>query len=395
MSDIRRVVVVSQFSIPSQFKLFHCYSIGPMTKVSSTTEDNATDQPFSPDQALPPVEVPTAGFILQLFVIPAIIVVIIATVWLLFSWVAHLGSSPEKLVQDLVRGGDHRWQTAWNLAKELQKPGNASFRQNQELASRLATLLQDTLEVPYPTGNSPQDQSERKSAIQSRVFLCRALGEFELSLVIPALAAAAKREDYVAQSADDFGDIYVRQSAIEAIAVLAQNFKLTEQIQVEEIRSAVYAAASERSDSSTDGGGRDKLRSAAAYALGVMGDKRDLDRLAIMCQDSVTNVRYNSATGLARHGDIRSLETLLEMIDLDQTQAVRREREESGREWKRNSIIINGLRASEQLVHANPTADLDQLESAIERLLNGNANGRLQAQARRALEQFNHQKTQQ
>ena len=194
-----------------------------MTKVSSTTEDNATEHPFSPNDTLPPVEVPTAGFILQLFIIPAIIVVIIATVWLLFSWVAHLGSSPEKLVQDLVRGGDHSWQTAWNLAKELQKPGNAGFRQNQELASRLATLLQDTLEVPYPTGNSPQDQSERKAAIQSRVFLCRALGEFELSLVIPALAAAAKREDYVAQSADDFGDNYVRQSAIEAIAVLAQN----------------------------------------------------------------------------------------------------------------------------------------------------------------------------
>ena len=366
-----------------------------MTKVSSTTEDNATEQPFSPNETLPPVEVPTAGFILQLFIIPAIIVVIIATVWLLFSWVAHLGSSPEKLVQDLVRGGDHSWQTAWNLAKELQKPGNAGFRQNQELASRLATLLQDTLEVPYPTGNSPQDQSERKAAIQSRVFLCRALGEFELSLVIPALAAAAKREDYVAQSADDFGDNYVRQSAIEAIAVLAQNVKLMEQIRVEAVRSALYVAASEQSESTTHWEGRDKLRSAAAYTLGVMGDKRDLDRLAIMCQDAVANVRYNAATGLARHGDVRSLETLLEMIDLDQSQAVQHEREELGKEWKRNSIIINGLRASEQLVRANPTTDLDQLETAIQSLLNGNANGRLQAQARRALEQFNHLKTQQ
>ena len=108
----------------------------------------------------------------------------------------------------------------------------------------------------------------------------------------------------------------------------------------------------------------------------------------MMCEDAVTNVRYNAATGMARHGDARSMEILIEMVDRDQSQAVDGEREESAREWKRNSVILNGLRASEQLARANQTADLEKLQMAVQSLLKTGTNGHLQAAARRTLEQF-------
>jgi hypothetical protein len=37
---------------------------------------------------LPPVEPPTAGFIVQLFVLPAVIVAVVIVVWLLFGKLA-------------------------------------------------------------------------------------------------------------------------------------------------------------------------------------------------------------------------------------------------------------------------------------------------------------------
>ena len=59
--------------------------------------------PLSPNDALPPVEPPSAGFIVQLFVIPAVIVAIIIIVWATFNWLAHMGSDPRAHVEALKR----------------------------------------------------------------------------------------------------------------------------------------------------------------------------------------------------------------------------------------------------------------------------------------------------
>ena len=58
----------------------------------------------SPDSALPPVEAPTASFVLQLFLIPLLIVSIVVLLWLVFSWMAHLGrDNPGALLKRLRR----------------------------------------------------------------------------------------------------------------------------------------------------------------------------------------------------------------------------------------------------------------------------------------------------
>ena len=82
-----------------------------------------THRTVMPDDSLPPVEPPSAGFLVQLFLVPAIIVAIIVCVWLAFHWLAHLGNDPQAYVRTLRRDNEGRWQAALNLANDLRGPG--------------------------------------------------------------------------------------------------------------------------------------------------------------------------------------------------------------------------------------------------------------------------------
>ena len=57
------------------------------------------NQQMNPDDSLPPVEPPSAAFLVQLFLVPGIIVAIIVCVWLSFHWLAHLGNDPQAYVR--------------------------------------------------------------------------------------------------------------------------------------------------------------------------------------------------------------------------------------------------------------------------------------------------------
>ena len=69
----------------------------------------------TPEDNLPPVQPPSAGFLMQLFVIPMVIVVVIVMVSLMFNWLAHMGTRPEQLVQELGRD-----PTTEEIADELK-----------------------------------------------------------------------------------------------------------------------------------------------------------------------------------------------------------------------------------------------------------------------------------
>ena len=81
-----------------------------------------TRRVVSPDDSLPPVEPPSAAFLVQLFLVPALIVGIIVFVWLAFHWLAQLGNDPEGYVRALKRPSEGRWQAALNLANDLRGP---------------------------------------------------------------------------------------------------------------------------------------------------------------------------------------------------------------------------------------------------------------------------------
>lgn len=142
---------------------------------------------LSPDDALPPVEPPSAGFILQLFIVPGVIVLVVVTIWLMFSWLAQKGNDSDAFVRALSRNNEARWQAAFNLAKEL---GAERGSKNPKLTvdGKLARQLADILDREIDSGSMDE------KPVTLRIFLCLALGEFRVDGGLPTLIKAAQTQ---------------------------------------------------------------------------------------------------------------------------------------------------------------------------------------------------------
>lgn len=327
------------------------------------------------DAYLPPVQPPTAGFILQLFLIPMIIVSVIVGVWLMFSWLAHMGTNPRELVADLRTPNEAGWQKAIALAEVLASPGNDRLKDDADLARDLVQVLDDQITTGL---------SDDKSVLM-RVFICKALGEFRVPEVLPVLmkAASTERND---------NELKVRDAALQALAVAAAN--LTTKYGADSVRDneplleTLRAAANETSASLDGTNARAELRSAAAFALGVVGGPTATEKLNNMLDDVYPNARYNAATGLARHGDVRAERVLVEMLDPESAPAVSDERSDSERERKRSLVVMNAIRASAQLGRNAPTADLAELRASLDNIRQSKLPNVLRLAAAEALAQF-------
>src|SRR6186997_348175 len=100
------------------------------------------------EDLLPPVEQPSARFIIQLFVVPALIVVMIVAVWLAFNWLVRSTElGPEQLIQGIQQGPNvARWQRARELADLLQDKRYPEFRHSHKSAADLARMLDRELD---------------------------------------------------------------------------------------------------------------------------------------------------------------------------------------------------------------------------------------------------------
>lgn len=300
---------------------------------------------------LPPVQPPSAGFLLQLFVIPMVIVTIIVMVWLLLNWLAHMGGSPARLVNDLGRLNNASWQKALTLANLLQNPEYEEFKKDPEMAEKLSAILEEQLDAG----------SSETQPVQLRLFLCRALGEFHVPSVLPTLLRAAEQEKTPR-------DIDVRRAALEAIAVFSTHDETGSIADNENVMETLRAASRERSENLDEQVPRSELRSTAAYVLGVIGGSEARDRLALMVSDAYANARYNAGLGLARHGDLRAIPVLVEMLNPDNSESVENE-EEGGRESKRLLVITNGIRGVAQLAESHSEEELSPLVVALQAIV--------------------------
>ena len=246
---------------------------------------------------LPPVETPSAGFILQLFVVPALIVLAVVSIWLLFTWLVHRTSSqPEDLIQGLQGSGVARWQRASELAGMLSDKRYADFQTSAPAANKLATILDREID------SATTDDGMQDEAVTLRFFLCRALGEFRVPDGIDVLLkAATTNRDPKEQS--------VRLGAIEAIAIRAYNLSHLDPPQPltsPELEPTLFRLASDDDP---------LVRSETAYALGQIGTPASLDRLEAMLDDAYPDARFNAAIALAHHGRAKAVATLAEMLD--------------------------------------------------------------------------------
>jgi hypothetical protein len=319
--------------------------------------DHERFSPEATDESLPPIEAPTMALVTQLFLVPLVIVAAVVAIWLAVTWLASAGGDPEKYVDNLKKTGPAGWQAAASLAEMLRNPRNEKLKRDPTLARRLAEVLDEQL-----------DKGETASeAIKLRMFLARTLGEFYVTDGLPVLIRAASTQRKPEE-------LVVRRTAVEAIAVLADNADAGPDALASEpglmpalLKGAREHPQNQQEDAELTG----ELRARAAFALGVLGTKPALDELAIMLGDGFPNARYNAATGLARHGDARGVKVLLEMLDPDNEQVVVGEKDLSTAAWKRQLVITNALAAVEKLVALNPETPMNDLNAAIDRLVTG------------------------
>ena len=336
------------------------------------SEDPPAEGAMSADELLPPIEPPNARFILQLFVIPAIIVLAVVLLWLLFTTLASSGAQdPEKIINSLRSSDQGRWQRAMTLANTLNNPRFQKLKQNADLAKGIAQLLDEEIDAELTDDNS----------IQLRYFLCRVLGEFQVNEGLGVLLKAA-REDVERD---------VRREAINALAVLAGTFntivtKTTEENEVSEegqeaepvdgpvgvmlehpeLISTLKSLVSEKDD---------LLRSQAAFALGVFAQQPEPDpmfvqELEVLVNDLYGDTRYNAALALARIGNTKAVEALIEMLDREALAlCIELEEKPALQTFKRNTLLRNALDSIERILVMNPDYDGKEMIAAVQKFV--------------------------
>jgi HEAT repeat protein len=325
------------------------------------SQSDRAERALSADDSLPPVEPPSAGFILQLFVVPGMIVLIIVMVWLMFNWLARPEADPESYVRALGRDNEARWQAANNLANALtseRSKGQQTLATDAGLVRRLSRILEGEIDA-----GSMEDKS-----ITFRTYLCRAVGEFSVPDGLPVLLKAAN-------TSRNENEVWVRLAALEAIALLVENVRAVDP--AHPLDNAQFDETLLKAADDDDS----RVRTRAAVGLGVVGSPELLARLRQMLADGYPDVRYGAATRLAVRADATAQEVLVEMLDPDQRAGIDVEKEEASRDQKRASILINALRAAQQLSAANRTADLDPLKRAIEKLLSAKIGAEIRVEA--------------
>ncbi len=345
---------------------------------------------LSPDDALPPVEPPSAGFIIKLFVVPAVIVAVVVGVVLCFQWVAQTEVDVKSLLDAIDRNANNAWQCAHDLTKLLRQ--DEALRADEPTATRLTGMLTSRIKSGPPKG---EKEADIRREVGLRVFLCKALGEFTTPAALPGLMEAARpvpagsavsptAAGTDAATAEKLANVTregaydVRMAAIEGIALLVHNVRQHgHSIATPEVLSLLVDASREV------GPGRQRaIRERAAYALGIMGGDQAEARLVEMLPDIHSNVRFNAATGLARHGNAQGLDVLREMIDPNESRAgdfdldqavltgnVSEADKATLRSKMEATIRLSGLSAVEQLAGANADADLTKVAGAIQSLL--------------------------
>lgn len=257
-------------------------------ELNGSFSENAESLPDN----LPPVEPPSAGFIVQLFVVPAFIVMAVVGVWLLFGQMASSDQDLSQVIVDLKSDNVHRqWRAAFSLAQILEADAQRGdqgqhLSQSVPLATDLSNLLISQLKITTPT---PED-------LQKQSYLIRSLGWFELpEVVFPALGEAIRVEGTAPEGSPERElQTELRQSALTSVAQIAGRAQERNQsLDSPEIVQEIGEMAGDPDP---------RLRRMAAFTLSLFSGTAAVDRLEAMLVDADEMTRLNAAVGLTRNG---------------------------------------------------------------------------------------------
>ena len=257
---------------------------------------SANGETWPPVPDLPPVEAPSAGFIVQLFVIPAVVVFVVILVWLLFGKLAGGERDAMEYVR-LIRASSSNWRAANRAAFEL-----ASLIQNDprlaadpRLVGELTDLLQHDL-----------DKVENPELTE---YVALALGQFH---TLDAVTASGKKVDPLAALARAVQGSYPLNIRVAAAKSLAQHAARDEG-RLDDADAVAALAEAGKS-------GEPPLRQVCTFALGFFGGAAAEKALHEQLANDDRDTRYNAAVALARRADPAALAILREMLssaDLD------------------------------------------------------------------------------
>ncbi len=228
---------------------------------------------------LPPVEPPSAGFLIQLFVVPGLIVVLVVGVWALFGKMATGKQDWQALVTDLGSSNPHRQQRASLGLAQLLKvdlesgPNGGGLVRNPRIARSLADLLQKQLER----------RSTQKPDLIQQAFLARTLGFIDApDVVIPALC----------QAMEPGIDRDIRRNAVASVAlILCRGSEGSQRLQSPELLDSLIELTADEDRS---------IRQVATFTLALLDGSTSQRRLAVLMNNADENTRLNAAFGLAR-----------------------------------------------------------------------------------------------
>ncbi len=254
-----------------------------MTDVSEF-EELPADTPDSPEgealpDELPPVEPPSARFIVQLFVVPGLIVLAIVGVWALFGKLSSSDQDWQSLVNEMRTTNKHRrWRGAYGLAQVLDIDGHRretgqKLAANRDIAQELCLLTNEQLDK---SGKSEDD-------LKQLAFLTRTLGMLDVNdLVLPMLQKSMQADQ----------DREVRKNAIASVALIAG--RAADKGRPIEDESIVEQLIVVTTDADSF------VRQLGTYALGLIPGEQSRQRLTVLLESGDTNTRVNAAIGLSR-----------------------------------------------------------------------------------------------
>ena len=273
---------------------------------------------FRPEE-LPPVTPPSAGFIVQLFLIPALIVMAVVAVWALFGKLADSDNDWKQLATELSSSNEHRrWRAALGLAQLLQNEQIYPPRDQQPLATNpvvvdsLTQLLSESL---ASTTTTDED-------IRHQEFLARTLA---------ALDADEKTLPILAEAMKDSHNIEGRKSSLMSIAAIAgRHFDHVTGYSAAVTAEALAPSMSARklplaNATISDSAVLEQLRRSAqdsdpvvrhlaGYALGNVSGPDSLVQLRVMLTDGNRLAQANAAIGLSRNGSIDGVPTMIQLL---------------------------------------------------------------------------------
>ena len=327
-----------------------------MTNTPDSVSSASVPHPELSDD-LPPVQPPSAGFIVQLFVVPGMIVAAVVLVWFAFGQIAAVEQDWRSLVEELQSPNGHiRKLAMYGLLQVLEQDRRRGaegkhLSSNREIATSLAEQLTRELKA----------NSSSSDSLSFQEYLTRAVGLLD----VPEVTMPPLR-----QALEPTRDIEIRKSGVASIALIAGR-ALEKQAPLNDPET-VDALVQLSADSLP------LMRQTAAFALGLFEAEAAQQQLRVLLANSDWKTCVNAAIALSRHDKTDGLGVFKQALTAKPPEKAEEQAEYS-------MIVANSLRAITHLAPKMSESERAEFREILKPMVNDHADLRVRLDAQNAL----------